>query len=179
MKANKHYVRYSQKALSEKYPNIAYVFSALSISEKINADNYLRLIASLGSSIKAREIPVSVANTKSNLKFAGIKELEKIKEFYPEIVKKLSSESHDQAIINCMYSWKSHQQHEEIIKAIKKHSGIFFKPLAKKIESMKLNYYVCGICGSTLEQKPSLSCPRCHHPVSHYMNIEIPILSTN
>jgi rubrerythrin len=179
MIAYKHYDRYSQKALSENYPNIAYLFSAISSSEKIHADNYQRVIVSLASSINAKEIPVSVADTKSNLKNAAIKELEKIEKFYPEILKQLSLESYDEAIINCVYSWKSHKQHEEIIKQIEKHSGIFFKPLAKKIESAKPDYYVCGICGSTLEVEPLISCPICNHPVSHYKKIEMPILSTN
>ena len=179
MKAYKHYERFSQKALSENYPNIAYLFSALSSSEKIHAENYLKVIVSLASSIKQKEVPVSVADTKSNLKKAAINELEKIEKFYPELLKKLSSESHDQAIKYCVYSLKSHQQHEEIIRAIKKYSGMFFKPLAKKIESMKPNYYVCGICGSTLDEEPSLSCPICSNSVSHYKKIEMPILSTS
>jgi len=179
MIAHKHYDRYSRKALSENYPNIAYLFSAISSSEKIHADNYRKVIVSLASSIKEKEIPVSVADTKSNLKKAAIKELEKIEKFYPKILKQLSSESHDQAIISCVYSWKSHKQHEGFIKEIEKHSGVFFKPLAKKIESMTPNYYVCGICGSTLDEKPAISCPICNRSVSHYKKIEMPSLSTN
>lgn len=177
--AYKHYDRYSQKALSDDYPNIAYLFSSISTSEKIHADNYLKVILSLGSSIENPEIPVTVEDTKSNLKNAAIKELEKIETFYPKFLKQLSPESHDQAIRYCIYSLKSHQQHEEIIRAIKKHSGMFFKPLAKKIESMKPNYYVCEICGSTLDEEPSLSCPICSNSVSHYKKIEMPILSTS
>ena len=179
MSAYKHYDRYSQKALSDKYANIAYLFSSISTSEKIHADNYLKVILSLGSSIEDPEIPVIVDDTKSNLKNAAIKELEKIEKSYPTFLKQLSSESHDQAIKYCVYSLKSHQQHEEIIRSIKKHSGMFFKPLAKKIESMKPNYYVCGICGSTLDEEPSLSCPICSNAVSHYKKIEMPILSAS
>lgn len=72
-------IDYSQKALADDYPNIAYLFSSISISEKIHADNYLKIFDSLGASIKAAEIPVSVAGTKANLKNAATKELEKIK----------------------------------------------------------------------------------------------------
>lgn len=177
--AYKHYERYTQKALKENYPNIAYLFSALSSSEKIHADNYMKVIVSLASSIIQKEISISIGDTKSNLKEAAIKEIEKIEKFYPEILKQLSSESHDKAIISCVYSWKSHKQHEKFIKQIEKNSGIFFKPLAKKIESMKVNYYVCGICGSTVDKKPAISCPICNFPVSHYKKIEMPILSLN
>lgn len=177
--AYKNYDTYTQKALSEDYPNIAYLFSSISKSEKIHADNYLKLIESLGSSITAKDILVSFENTKSNLRNAAIKELEKIQKIYPKLMKDLSSESHDQAILYCTYSYKSHQQHEKIIEAIKKHSGMFFKPLAKKIESLHPNYYVCGVCGSTLDEEPSISCPICSHSVSHYTKIEMPILSAS
>jgi len=179
MIASKHYDGYCQKALSENYPNIAYLFFALSISEKIHADNYQKLILSLGATLEKTEISVSIAATKANLNIAAIKELEKISKFYPEILKKLSSESHDQAVINCMYSWKSHQQHEEMINDIKKYSGLFFRPLAKKIESMKPNYYVCEICGSTIDEKPEKPCAICNYPMSHYKKFKRPNLLTS
>lgn len=178
MTAFRHYDGYIQKALSEEYANIAYLFSALSISEKIHADNYKSLIISLGSSIKNKEIDVSTKNTKKNLNIAAIKELEKINKFYPEIIKKISTESHDPSIVNCMYSWKSHKQHAAMIRDIKKYSGIFFGILAEKIERMNPNYYVCEICGSTVDEKPEIPCEICNYHVSHYQNIDRPLLKT-
>ncbi|MDA3895869.1 MAG: hypothetical protein PF482_06965 [Desulfobacteraceae bacterium] len=172
--AHKHYNKYCQKAFSEDYPNIAYLFSVLSVSEKIHADNYKKIIISLSSTIEAKEISVSIGNTKKNLNTAAKKELEKINKFYPEILKELSSESHDQAVINCMYSWQSHQQHKKMITDIKNNSGFFFKHLAKKIENMKPNFYVCEICGSTVDEKPTIPCEICNYPVSHYMELERP-----
>ena len=170
--ANRHYEEYCQKALSENYPNIAYLFSALSISEKIHANNYKVLIESLGSKINANEIHVTIGNTKKNLRVAAIKELEKINDFYPRIIRELSSESHDQSVINCMYSWKSHQQHEKIITSIKRYSGLFFSPLASKIENMDLNYHVCEICGSTINEPPKNPCEICNYPASHYKELD-------
>lgn len=176
MTANRHYDGYCQKALTENYPNIAYLFYALSTSEKIHADNYQKLIISLGSTLNRINIPVSIADTKTNLNTAAIKELEKINRFYPEILKKLSSESHDEAVINCMYSLKSHQQHEKIILKIKKYSGFFFKLLSKEIENKNPNYYVCEICGSTVDEKPAVPCEICNRPLYHYKQIKRPIL---
>lgn len=178
MTASRHYDGYIQKALSEEYPNIAYLFSALSISEKIHADNYKSLIISLGSSIKNKDINVSIKNTKDNLNIAATKELEKINKFYPEIIKKLSTESHNQSVVNCMYSWKSHKQHAAMITDIKKYSGLFFGILAKKIEEMNPNYYVCEICGSTVDEKPETPCEICNYHVSHYQKLDRPLLKT-
>jgi len=176
MIANKHYNEYCQKALSENFPNIAYLFSTLSISEKIHADNYQKLIFSLGAKIETKELCVSLAETKKNLNTAALRELEKINIFYPQIFKKLSSESHDHAVLNCMYSWKSHQQHEKMITDIKKYSGFFFRVLAKKIEKLNPNYFVCEICGSTIDEKPEKPCIICNYPKSHYKNLKRPIL---
>ena len=176
--ANKHYTGYCQKALTENYPNIAYLFSALSISEKIHAHNYLELISSLGSTLETKEIPLSIADTKTNLNVAAGRELDKINRFYPDILDKLSSESYDQAVIDCMYSWKSHKQHNKIINNVKKYSGIFFRPLADKIERMNPNYYVCTICGSTINEKPAIPCEICNYPLFHYKKLNRPMLST-
>lgn len=173
--ANRHYDEYCRKALLDNYPNIAYLFSALSISEKIHADNYQKLIFSLGSKIEKKEIRVSLAATKKNLNIAALRELEKINIFYPKVFKELSSESHDQAVLNCMYSWKSHQQHEKMINDIKKYSGFLFRLLAKKIENMNPNYFVCEICGSTIDEKPEQPCIICNYPDSHYKNLKRPV----
>jgi len=175
--ANRNYDGYCKKALSEKYPNIAYLFFSLSTSEKIHARNYKELIHSLGSTVKTKEIPVLVLDTKKNLNVAAKNELEKIREFYPRILKELLLESYDQAVVKCMYSWKSHQQHEEIINEIKTYSGIFFGHLARKIEGMEPDYYVCEICGSTVDEKPSMPCEICNYPMYHYKKLKMPIQS--
>ena len=42
-----HYVGYSRKAVEEKYSNIAYLFTAFAVSEKIHAENYKRILTSM------------------------------------------------------------------------------------------------------------------------------------
>lgn len=177
MSAKKHYDEFCRKALSEKYTNIAYLFRALSISEEIHADNFNHIIRSLDSSIMVRQIHVTSAGTKANLSAAALKELEKITTFYPKILQKMAEESHDQTILNCMYSWRSHKQHEEVIRDIESYSGIFFRPLASRIEGMDPNYFVCEICGSTVDEKPDLPCEICNYPMIHYKTVERPTLA--
>ena len=41
----------SRQALSEGYPNIAYLFSSLSASEAIHADNFRRILSALGTEV--------------------------------------------------------------------------------------------------------------------------------
>ncbi len=174
MIASSHYSSYCRRALLENYPNIAYLFSSLEVSEKIHAENYKRLITSLGSQLDLPEISPQISDTKTNLNNAAKNELRKIAETYPDFFRKLSAESHDQAIVYCMYSWKSHKQHEEIIRNIKKHSGLFFGLLARKIEKMMPDYYVCEICGATVDEQPEQPCDICNYPRSHYKQLQRP-----
>jgi rubrerythrin len=169
--AYKYYVSYCQKAIDEKYPNIAYLFTSFSISEKTHADNYRRLLKTLRQEIEEPEIDVEILDTKSNLGNASEKELLKINKTYPDFLTRLEKESYDQAVINCVYSWKSHQQHEKKISEIKRYSGFFFNSLAKSIEGMKMDFHVCDICGSTIDEPPKFPCAICNYPLSHYRKV--------
>ena len=173
--ASKKYIRYSRKAVEEKYPNIAYLFAALAASENIHAENYKRILTTLKAGPEEPEFEILILDTKSNLIKASEAELKKIKTTYPDFLMKLKKEPHEQAVINCMYSWKSHQQHIQEITKVRKYSKIFFSLVAKKIEGMKLDFHVCEICGSTLDEAPKAPCEICNYPKSHYDKVIRPI----
>jgi rubrerythrin len=173
--AFEHYVGYSRKALTERYPNIAYLFAAFAVSEKTHADNYKRVLASLRPVLEEPEFKILISSTKKNLIRASKGELQKIKRTYPDFLAKLKKESYDQAVINCMYSWKSHRQHERKISQIQQFSKLFFGPVAKKIEGMKFDFHVCEICGSTLDEAPNSPCVICNYPILHYHRVQRPV----
>lgn len=175
MIAYKHYIRYTSKALSEEYPNIAYLFYSFSYSEKIHADNYERILATLGHEAKPVQIEINVRDTKSNLRQAAQNELKKIQTTYPDFILDLETESWEEAIVNCMYSWKSHKQHEEKVKEIRKYSGWFFGSVSRKIEGLNLDFHVCRVCGSTIDKVPHSPCAICNRSKSNYQRIERPI----
>lgn len=175
MTAYKHYLGYTSKALSEKYPNIAYLFSSFSYSEKVHADNYKRILAALGDQAKPVLIEIEVGNTKSNLQKAAQNELRKIKTTYPDFIEELEIESWEDAIVNCMYAWKSHEQHEKKVKEIRKYSGMFFSSVSRKIEGMNLDFHVCKVCGSTIDTVPLLPCVICNKSKLNYQKIERPV----
>jgi rubrerythrin len=172
--AFEHYVEYSRKAIEEKYPNIAYLFTAFAVSEKTHAENYKKILVSLSAGLEKPEFVIIASGTKANLIKASEGELEKIRKTYPDFLAKLKKESHDQAVINCMYSWKSHRQHERKISEIRKYSKMFFGPVARKIEGMKFDFHVCEICGSTIDEPPKTSCEICNHPILHYHKVKRP-----
>lgn len=174
MLASENYVAYSRKAAEEKYLNIAYLFKAFSVSEKIHAENYQRILATLSAAPEAPEFKILILDTKANLINASEGELKKIKQTYPDFLAKLKNESYAPAVVNCMYSWKSHQQHERKIGEIRKYSEMFFGSVAKTIEGAKFDFYVCEICGSTIDEAPKTPCDICNHPTLHYHQVTRP-----
>jgi hypothetical protein len=56
MIAHRNYVGFTGKALQEGYPNITYLFQAFSVSEKIHAENYKRILAAFGQNEERAEI---------------------------------------------------------------------------------------------------------------------------
>jgi len=174
MVAHEYYLGYVKKALTEKYPNIAYMFYAFSFSEKIHAENYQRLLSEWGIEIHNTQVPITVRDTKSNLKKAAENELEKIKTFYPELLKKLEPESCEESIINSMYAWKSHRQHEAKVKEIQKYSRFFFGSIASRIEGLNFDFHICKICGSTIDKVPQFPCEICNKSVLHYKKVDMP-----
>lgn len=174
MTASRRYREYCRRALSDEFPNIAYTFAALAVSEEIHASNYSKILNDLGTFIHEEKPSLSISNTKKNLKDAARGEMEKITKIYPDFLKRLSVESYDRAIVNCMYSLKSHRQHEKEIRLIAKFAGLFFGAVSHEIEKKNLDFHVCKICGSTLDARPDMPCEICNYPLSYYEKIPRP-----
>ena len=172
--ASEYYIRCSRKAIEEEFPNIAYLFTAFAASENIHAQNYKRILAALDTQLEEPDLEIQILNTRLNLINASEGELKKIRETYPDFFVRLKKESHDPAILNCMYSWKSHQQHKEKISEIRKYSEDFFSLVAKRIEELKLDFHVCEICGSTIDEAPTGPCDVCNYADFHYQKVKQP-----
>jgi len=172
--ASRRYRQYCRRALSDEFPNIAYTFAALAVSEEIHANNYSKILNDLGTFIHEEKPSLSISNTKKNLKDAARGEMEKITKTYPDFLKRLSVESYDRAIVNCMYSLKSHRQHEAEIRLIAKFAGLFFGAVSHEIEKKNLDFHVCKICGSTIDVRPDMPCEICNYPLSYYEKIPRP-----
>ncbi|WP_432822915.1 rubrerythrin family protein [Trichloromonas sp.] len=174
MIAHNHYLGYTAKAVREGFPNIAYLFRAFAVSEKIHADNYVRILTSMEEAAGIIPSGIEVKGTQANLKRAAQKELEKIETTYPGFLRDLETEACDEAIVNCMYSWKSHRQHERKVRNINRYSGMFFGQVASRIEGMSFDFYVCRVCGSTIDESPAEPCDICNKSMSHYRRVEQP-----
>lgn len=174
--ASGRYRQYCRRALSDEFPNIAYTFAALAVSEEIHANNYSKILNDLGVRVHEKKTAISISNTKKNLKDAALREMEKINHTYPNFLKRISVESYDRAVVSCMYSLKSHRQHEREIRLIAKYAGLFFGAVSHEIEKKDLDFHVCRICGSTLDVCPDMPCEICNYPLRYYEKIPQPTM---
>jgi len=173
IQAHLNYLAYAQKANSENYPNMAYLFCGFAASEWIHARDFRQILSELDGQVKETPKPdVKVFNTKANLKNALDFELKDIDQRYPQLIEKIKPEKHEAAIRDITYAWESEKQHRDLIQKMQSGTGIFFGLLAKKIEETSVRYFVCQICGSTVVELPKDSCPICKGSVSGYKEVE-------
>lgn len=173
MQAKHKYTAYGVKARAEDYPHIAYLFDSLSYSEFVHARNFARQLTDLGVDVEPLpRFKFEVLKTKDNVKHATAVEMDEIAHRYPDILKEIKGEQHEEAIQFMTYAWESERQHRDLLQKIQKAAKKYFGMLAAHIESEAAHYYVCEVCGSTLTELPTESCPICTHPAKHY--IEVP-----
>lgn len=173
MTAYHRYVAYARRARDDRYRGIAYLFKALASSELVHAQNFNRVLSTLGIDIPDFKPPVpAVSDTKSNLIDAAARELKSIDSFYPDTLAQLEAEKYGDAITNATYAWESHKQHRGIITRIQEYSPDYFETVATTIDEESGSFYICAICGSTLNEVPVNECPICGNPSTHYRKIE-------
>jgi len=172
IQAMEKYTAYADKARSEDYPHIAYLFTALAHSESLHARNFARLLTELGVDVdESPQSEFEVGSTRDNVSHATAVEMDEIAHRYPGILEEIESEQHAEAIQFITYAWEAERQHRDLLKKIRSAAKKWFGMLAAHIEGEAAHYYVCEICGSTLTELPKESCPICAHPAGHYSEV--------
>lgn len=146
--ANRRYLAFAQKAEEEGHPQIAKLFKAAAEAETVHAFNHMRIIGELKT-------------TGENLDSAVGGETFEFKQMYPEYLKAAKQEKNAQAV----WSFNVANQVEEI------HANLFTKAvqtLRDGKEPPKAEYYVCSVCGNTVENDPPEKCPICGNPKSKF-----------
>ncbi len=170
------YTEFARKAKEEGYHGIAYLFTAYAASERIHAANFGNILARLNVELVAIPKPVVRAgSTRENLITAVDGEIDSIEDFYPKLLEQLKPEGYEDAITTVRYAWASEKQHRDQIKQIQRWSGTFFERVAKTIDEKTGQYFVCQICGSTVNAIPADTCPICKNPSTHYRKVEPPV----
>jgi len=142
--ANRRYLAFARKAEEEGFTQVAKLFKAAAEAETVHALNHLRITGEIKSTLE-------------NLDTAVLGETFEFKEMYPGYIDTAKQEGNKQAA----WSFDAANQVEQI------HAKLFNKAidaLKNKKALEKVDYYVCGVCGNTVEGSPPDKCPICGAP---------------
>jgi rubrerythrin len=137
--ANRRYQAFAAKADKEGYSQAAKLFRAASEAEAVHANNHLRALK-------------AILSTPENLKEAISGEDHEYESMYPEMIETAKAEKQKEAEI----SFHDANEVEKI------HSKLFNKLLATQGKLKEtFPYYVCPVCGNTVEKEPPATCQVC------------------
>jgi rubrerythrin len=142
--ANRRYLAFARKAEEEGFTQVAKLFKAAAEAETVHALNHLRITGQIKSTLE-------------NLDTAFSGETFEFKEMYPRYIDTAKQEGNKQAA----WSFDVANQVEQI------HAKLFNKAidsLKNKKPLEQVDYYVCGVCGNTVEDSPPDKCPICGAP---------------
>lgn len=149
--ANRRYLAFARKAEEEGYSQVAKLFRAAAEAETIHALNHLRIAGEVKSTVE-------------NVEAAIVGETFEYKKMYPEYVNVAKQERSQQAA----WSFDVANRVEQV------HAGLFSKAvqlLKEKKELAQVDYYVCSVCGNTVEGQPPEKCPICGAPKSSFFRV--------
>lgn len=146
--ANRKYLAFAKQAEAEGFKQIAKLFRAAAEAETVHAHAHLRALN-------------GIKTTKENLQAAINGETHEFKKMYPEMIAKAKEEGWKQAEISFHYA----NQVEKI------HAALYEKALANLGKNIEVDYYVCSVCGNTVEGQAPDKCPICGVPASKFIRI--------
>ena len=150
--ANRRYLFSAEKADAEGQKQTARLFRAAAEAETVHAGNHLRVLGGIKS-------------TKENLEAAINGEKHEFTEMYPGFIQQARSENNAAA----------ERSFDLANKVEKIHHGLFQKA-ARSLESGESSedkpYFVCQVCGNTVEAEAPDRCPICGAPRSQFKKVE-------
>ncbi|MBX5327445.1 MAG: rubrerythrin family protein [Candidatus Bathyarchaeia archaeon] len=149
--ANRRYLAFAKKAEDEGFIQIAKLFRAAAEAETIHALNHLRILG-------------EIKTTSENLAAAVSGETFEFKKMYPEYLNIAKKEKNTQAT----WSFDVANKVEQV------HAGLFSKvleALKTNKELPKVDYFICGVCGNTVEGSAPEKCPICGAPRAKFFKV--------
>jgi rubrerythrin len=137
--ANRKYLAFATAADKEGYPQAARLFRAAAEAETVHAHNHLRVLKGIGS-------------TKENLNEAIEGETHEFISMYPEMIETAKAESNSEAERTFRFANEVEKIHANL-----------YQGLLNNLDNSKetFAYYVCPVCGYTVEKEPPGNCLVC------------------
>jgi rubrerythrin len=136
--ANRKYLAFAKKAEEEGYKQAARLFRAAAEAETVHAHNHLKELK-------------GIKTTKENLAEAISGETHEFNEMYPVMIEEAKAEGNNGAV-------RSFHIANEVEKI---HAALYKKVLETLGNNEEKEYYICKVCGCTVEGEPPDTCPVC------------------
>lgn len=137
-RANRKYLAFAKKAEQEGYKQVAKLFRAAAEAETVHAHNHFRILGGIKS-------------TRENLEAAINGESYEFQKMYPKMIEDAKAENNKGALQSFNYA-------NEVEKI---HAGLYKKALQNLGKNPEVDYYICQVCGNTIEGEPPDKCPIC------------------
>ena len=165
------YSAFADTAITDQLPGVAHLFRTFAECEFITARNFNNILLDLDVQYHASVEQLPIKKTKENLKSAIRLELREIEERYPKLIRKIKKEGHINAMAATKHAYDSRRQHYSLLMDLKNAMGVFYSKMVDRIETERLRFFVCDICGSVATEKPQRTCCICENPAYFYKEI--------
>jgi len=147
--ANRKYLAFAKKAEKDGYPQAAKLFRAAAEAETVHAHAHLRALGEIGSTLE-------------NLKVAVAGETHEFKSMYPDMIEEAKEEGNKTAERSFVFA-------NEVEKV---HAELYQKAIDNLGSLEEADYYVCSVCGMTVENEPPDKCPVCSAKASAFFKVD-------
>lgn len=137
--ANRKYLAFAVKADQEGFPQAARLFRAAAEAETVHAHAHLRALKGIKS-------------TKENLVEAVAGETHEFKSMYPGMIEAAKAEGNKEA-----------ERTFHFANEVEKVHAALYQKMLDHLESVQddYSYYICPVCGYTVEKEAPENCPVC------------------
>jgi rubrerythrin len=150
--ANRRYLAYAKKADEEGLSQVARLFRAAAEAETVHAMNHLRIAGEIGMTV-------------SNLEEAISGETFEFTKMYPEYIEIAKKEKNKQA------EW-SFNVANEVEKVHAEHFQRVLNALKNNEEIPESDYYICKVCGNTVDKAAPERCRICGAPQAQFFKVD-------
>ena len=105
----------------------------------------------------------TVKTTAENLKAAIDGELYEVNVMYPDFIKEAEEQKNTAALRTFKFAIEAEKEHAKLYTKALEHIQHCVEKTCEKLSS-KAAYYVCPVCGYTVEKAEFDRCPVCGHP---------------
>jgi len=149
--ANRRYLFFAEKAEKEGLPQMAKLWRAIADAETVHARNHMQTIGFGGS----RE------NIIKSIDGEGFE----FRKMYPEFIEHAKAEGNKRALSSFEWAMAVEKVHHKLFEGA-------LKSVDAGQDVKKADYYVCQVCGMTVEGEPPEKCPVCQAPKARFRKID-------